>query len=201
MRVLPLKRNGAIYSSNVYLILGDWNRLEDVNGLVDVGRDPGIIGELANTPTGVGKHKLDRVVLTHSHYDHAELLPEIRARFHPEVCALHGTSEKVDRLLRDGDEIRMGDQELEVIAVPGHTADSLTLYHGPSGTLFSGDAPLLITSPGGTYETAFVQALERLCRRDIQTLFPGHGSPVTEHCIERLRISLQFVRASSIGTH
>ena len=197
MRVLPLKQSGTIYTSNVYLILGDWNRLEDISGLIDVGRDPAIILDLENTNTGVGKRKLDRVVLTHSHYDHTELLPVIRERFRPQVCALTGTTAAVDCILQDGDEVRLGDQLFKVIAVPGHTADSLALYHRRSGSLFCGDATLLIASAGGSYEEGFVQALEQLCQLDIQIIYPGHGGPVKEHCNARLRASLDLVLADT----
>ena len=39
MKIIPLKKNDKIYSCNSYLILGDWNRVEDVNTLIDPGID------------------------------------------------------------------------------------------------------------------------------------------------------------------
>ncbi len=44
-----------IYSCNVYLIRGGWNAIEDMNTLIDVGNDPGVIERIRATPTGVGK--------------------------------------------------------------------------------------------------------------------------------------------------
>ncbi len=196
MRVLRLAPSGREYTANVYLIRGDWNRLEDVNALVDVGRDPAIISALEAAATGLGKRKLDRVVLTHSHYDHVALLPEIRERFQPEVCAFSSALTGVDRILKDGDHITLGDDDFEVISVPGHTADSICLFNQTTGALFTGDAPLLINSAGGTYESEFVAALRRLVGRDLRILYPGHGNPITENCNSRLRASLQYASDS-----
>jgi glyoxylase-like metal-dependent hydrolase (beta-lactamase superfamily II) len=196
MRVLQLPPSGTVYTSNAWLVLGDWSRLEDVNGLVDVGRDPGVLRAILQAPTGVGKRKIERVVLTHSHYDHAELLPRIRAAFDPEVCAGVGTGAEVDRLLREGDRILLGDEEFEVIAAHSHTADSICLFSPASGALFHGDAPILIHAAGGTYEPGFLNMLTNLCRRDIRVFYPGHGDPITEGCNARLRASLEVVRNS-----
>lgn len=196
MRVIPIVPGLHIYSSNVYLVLGDWSRLEDVNALVDVGRCPDLIGHIEQTATGVGKRKVELVVLTHSHYDHVEMLPRIRERYHPRVCALSATVEGVDWVLRDGDQITLGDLAFDVIAIHGHTEDSLCLYNRRTGVLFSGDAPLMITSPGGSYEPEFAHALALLARRDVRMMYPGHGDPIDENCKARLKASLGFVRES-----
>ena len=37
MRIVTLENSGEVYTSQVYLVLGDSSRLEDVNTLVDVG--------------------------------------------------------------------------------------------------------------------------------------------------------------------
>lgn len=194
MRVLTMKAREDCYSCNVYLVLGDWNRLDDTNALVDVGRDPRLFDWLREASTGVGKKKVDAVVLTHSHYDHAALLGPVCDEFHPQVSAHAAALPEVTRVLRDGDRVTLGDQEFEVIAIHGHTADSICLHHAPSGTLFSGDAPLLIHSVGGQYEADFVAALERLCRLNIQIIYPGHGPAVFENCNARLRASLALIQ-------
>ena len=87
MRVVMLENSGRMYTSQVYLVLGDANRLEDVNTLVDVGQDPAILASIERAPTGVGKWPVEQVVLTHSHSDHCALLPEVRAAFRPRVLA------------------------------------------------------------------------------------------------------------------
>ncbi len=75
---MNLSAKSKIYTSNVYLLTGDWNCIQDVNTLVDVGRDPSVIDEIYQASTGVGKTKVEKVILTHNHYDHTSLLPQIK---------------------------------------------------------------------------------------------------------------------------
>ncbi|HIJ58999.1 MAG TPA: hypothetical protein HPP56_00070 [Nitrospirae bacterium] len=63
MRIICLNKSKKIYSANPYLILGDWNTLDDVNTLIDVGTDDTIIEEIEQINTGVGKKRIDQVIL------------------------------------------------------------------------------------------------------------------------------------------
>lgn len=197
MRVVTLENSGEMYTSQVYLVLGDGNRLEDVNTLVDVGQDPAILASIERAPTGVGKWPVEQVVLTHSHSDHCALLPQVRAAFRPRVLAFSPNLEGVDGLLRDGDRIRMGDAVFEVIHASGHSSDSICLYNESEGVLFAGDSPLLITLPEGNYEAGFRAALEKLCARDVRRIYFGHGPPLTERCNQRLRESQRLAAQSA----
>lgn len=197
MRVVTLENSGAIYTSQVYLVLGDANRMEDVNTLVDVGQDPAILASIERAPTGVGKWPVEQVVLTHSHSDHCALLPQVRAAFHPRVWAFSPNLEGVDGLLSDGLSLRMGDAVFEVVHTPGHSSDSICLYNQSEGVLFAGDSPLVITSPGGSYEAGFRAALAKLCARNVSRIYFGHGPPLTERCNQRLRESQRLAAASA----
>jgi glyoxylase-like metal-dependent hydrolase (beta-lactamase superfamily II) len=196
MRIVTLENAGRIYTSQVYLVLGDRSQLEDVNTLVDVGADPAIFPSIEKVPTGIGKWAVEQVVVTHSHSDHCALLPEVRAAFHPRVLAFSPSLAGVDWLLGDGDAFRMGDRMFEVIHAPGHSSDSICLYNQDEGVLFAGDSPLLITSVG-SYEAGFRRTLEKLCARDVRRIYFGHGPPLTERCNERLRESQQLVASSA----
>jgi glyoxylase-like metal-dependent hydrolase (beta-lactamase superfamily II) len=198
MRILMLENSGQRYTSEVYLVLGGASRVEDVNTLVDVGQDPAILASIERAPTGVGKFPVEQVALTHCHSDHCALLPLIREAFHPKVFAFSPNIEGLDGLLRDGDVIKMGDESFEVIHTPGHSSDSVCFYNQAQGVLFAGDTPLLITSPTGTYEAGFIEALEKLCARDVRRIYFGHGAPLTERCNERLRESRRMAAGSPV---
>jgi len=80
---------------------------------------------------------------------------------------------KDTRLVIDGEEIRL-------LVTPGHTPDSICVYHPESGTLFAGDSVYEGMDPatrfGGPKEwKEWISHLERLKRLDIQTVVPGHG--------------------------
>lgn len=196
MRIAPIVGKNRVYSSNVYMVMGEWKRIEDMNTLVDVGNDPSIIDVIAKMHAGVGKNKVEQVVITHDHSDHSGILPLIKAAFHPIVYAFSPFMEGVDHVLQDGDTLRMGDQDFEVLHTPGHSSDSICLYNEEHGDLFVGDTPVIIRSVDGAYEEAFYQALLRICRRQIKTIYFGHGDPQFHRVQETLLHSLQNVRNS-----
>jgi glyoxylase-like metal-dependent hydrolase (beta-lactamase superfamily II) len=196
MRIVILEHSGLIYTSEAYLVLGRASRMGDVNTLVDVGQDPAILASIERAPTGVGKWPVEQVVLTHNHSDHCALLPQVIEAYHPKVFAFSPNIDGVDRVLRDGATIKMGDQHFEVIHTPGHSSDSVCLYNQAEGVLFAGDSPLLIASPEETHEAGFLAALAKLCARDVRRIYFGHGAPLTERCNERLRESLKMAGGS-----
>jgi glyoxylase-like metal-dependent hydrolase (beta-lactamase superfamily II) len=175
MRILPIKGYQNVYTSNVYFLLGEWKRIEDIHTLIDVGNDPSLLSVLESINTGVGKNKVDQVILTHNHSDHSGILSLIRERYHPKVCAFSPFVNGVDRILQNGEKIRAGEAELEVIHTPGHTNDSICLLYEPAGVLFTGDAQITALASDSTYESGFCEALKTLSNRKIHTLYPGHG--------------------------
>ena len=196
MRILTMATSHKIYTCKVYLVLGSFSRLEDVNTLVDVGQDPAVLESIARAPTGIGKWPVEQVVLTHDHSDHTALLPLIREKFNPRVLAFSPNVAGPHVLLRDGDTIRMGDEDFEVICTPGHSSDSVCFYNPTEGVLFVGDSPVLTASATGTYERGFLAALGRICARDVRQIYFGHGDPVTERCNERLLESYRMAAGS-----
>lgn len=85
------------------------------------------------------------------------------------------------RLLRDGDRLRIGQDELSVMHTPGHTPGGICLIC--DGLAFTGDTLFLdsigrIDFPGGSEEQmmASLQRLQMVLRRDMM-LYPGHGEP------------------------
>jgi glyoxylase-like metal-dependent hydrolase (beta-lactamase superfamily II)/rhodanese-related sulfurtransferase len=71
-------------------------------------------------------------------------------------------------------------EEIHLFVTPGHTPDSICIYHPGSKTLFAGDSIYEGMDPatrfGGPEEwKLWISHLERLKELDIQSVVPGHG--------------------------
>ena len=175
MRISNMARGNSVYTSNAYLVRGDWNALSDRNTLVDTGRDPVVLANLEQAATGVGKPRVEQVVLTHTHYDHVGMLSAIRQRYRPVVCAFSPHMAGVDRVLRDGDRLFLGDEWLEVIHVPCHSQDSICLYQPERGVLFSGDTPLEKHQGASDRSCDCGEVANKLSSCSVSVVYPGHG--------------------------
>jgi hydroxyacylglutathione hydrolase len=95
--------------------------------------------------------------------------------------------------VQDGDILDIGERELKVIAVPGHTAGSLCLLDEEEGLLFSGDSvqatPVLMHLDTSLSLTTFFNSLTYLYsfKNKISTILPSHGeTPVNNTVLEDL---------------
>lgn len=89
---------------------------------------------------------IDTIIDTHSHADHKSGARALAEKTGAQIIMsaetpVHG----VDRKVKDGDEIRVGNRTIKVIATPGHTMDGISLYIDSwyvltGDTLFVGDA-------------------------------------------------------------
>lgn len=138
---------------------------------------------------GLQPEEISLLTLTHSHPDHigsAKVIKEasgcsvaaplsekawiedvdlqFRERPVPGFHSLVGGSVSVDRALRDGDILDLGDGlSLEVIYTPGHSEGSISLWLSEQGVLFSGDAiPLPGEMPIYDDPLSSVKSIKRL---------------------------------------
>lgn len=136
------------------------------------------------------------IITTHRHGDHWQALPTVaeatKAELicgRPDVDAI-ATGAWVEGLVGawDGDEVTIGEGELEVIGLVGHTPGSIALaFTGSDGVvhLFSGDS-LFPGGPGKTRSPADFASLmgdlesKVFARFDDRTVVhPGHGDGTT----------------------
>ncbi|MDP4115204.1 MAG: MBL fold metallo-hydrolase [Bacteroidota bacterium] len=195
MKVIKLKTRPNTYSGNTYLVLGSWNALNDVNTVIDSGIDDFLISQIELVNTGVGKKKVDKVFLTHTHFDHAGGVDALKRAYTPIVYA--GTSSLgIDKLLKDNEIFIMGDKYFEAIKTPGHSSDSFCFYCKEERVLFSGDTNLQINSGGGVYEPEFLESLQKLAKLKISVIYPGHGDSITASTEEMIKKTIRIVKES-----
>lgn len=90
-----------------------------------------------------------------------------------------------DEYLVEGKELRFGNQQLDVLFVPGHSPGHIALYHAGSSSLIGGDV-LFRNSigrtdlPGGNYDVLLSSIHEKLfALPDDVTVYCGHGPSTT----------------------
>jgi hydroxyacylglutathione hydrolase len=144
--------------------------------------------------------KIDKVVVTHSHYDHIDNLPEMVEKFSPEVYSFEPDNLAVDaEELSEGDTIELCGEEFEVFHTPGHKDDSICLYSSESGKLFTGD---LIFPEGGFGRTdleegdrdALIVSIRKVSGLDVEAFYPGHDGAVEEDADDWIQKSLEEAR-------
>jgi len=149
---------------------------------------------------------LKYIINTHGHFDHVFGIGMVKSRYNVPFLidrkdqALLGSAPHQagvfgfdfpdplpgpDGYLEDGQLIRCGEIELEVIQVPGHSPGGTAFYLRSLGWLFSGDT-LFAGSigrsdlPGGDSGVIIKSITERLFPLpDTTQVFPGHGPSTT----------------------
>ncbi|GAB6393149.1 MAG: metallo-beta-lactamase family protein [Treponematales bacterium] len=166
--------------SNCYILGSDYE--ESPNAPRDaVIIDPGCMDESILKVIEGSEYKLRGVLLTHDHKSHIHGLTTLMRIYHPEVYAINAAvKDYKTRNLRDSDSVAIGPFTIEVISVPGHSADSAVFKI--ERCLFTGDALSagLTGSTASSYGAAVqINALRSkvLSLPGDYTLFPGHGPP------------------------
>lgn len=198
MKVIRLNSNPKIYSGNSYLLLGAWNTITDINAVIDTGSDDYLIDEIEKVYTGVGKNPVEKVVLTHNHFDHMGGALSVKNKYNAKVYAKLFSGNVVDHIVNDGDVIKLAEHEFYVIHSPGHSTDSICLYCEEEQILFSGDTTLQIRSSRDSYTEDYLETIQKLAMLKIKTIYPGHGDPIIDNPEDLLRITCRNVSKSKI---
>lgn len=125
---------------------------------------------------------VELILITHRHADHTAGSAELHRltgapvrAFSPDHCL--GGSPVVD-----GELIEAAGVQIEVLATPGHTSDSVCFRlaeDGPAGSVLTGDTILgrgttVLDHPDGTLRE-YLDSLERLSRLGPAAVLPAHG--------------------------
>jgi glyoxylase-like metal-dependent hydrolase (beta-lactamase superfamily II) len=156
--------------------------------LIDAANEPGRLRELI----AFEGPPVSAILTTHRHFDHWQALAEVQDAAGAAVYAGDADADElpvaVDERLQHGDRITVGDIDLEIIHLRGHTPGSVAvLYRDPAGVphLFTGDSLF----PGGVGKTGspedFTSLLDDVEARVFDVLpdetwfYPGHGNDST----------------------
>lgn len=94
-------------------------------------------------------------------------------------------SPAASHFLEAGDVLQLGEFELEVLFVPGHSAGSLCFYHRAGGWMIGGDVLFRESIgrtdlPGGDFDTLIASIRNQLFTLPDETIvYPGHGPATT----------------------
>jgi len=188
--VTPFQQNSSLV----------WDEDTKQAAVVDPGGDLHLI-EAAIAETGV---KVEMILLTHGHVDHAGGAADLAAKLKVPVIGPHIADKPVldnipnrgpmfgmpeaksvtpDQWLKEGDEVKVGGVSFKVIEAPGHSPGSVVLFSAANKFALMGDV-LFKNSigrtdiPMGSHETLMRSIHEKVLPLgdDVQFL-PGHGSP------------------------
>jgi glyoxylase-like metal-dependent hydrolase (beta-lactamase superfamily II) len=186
---------------------------QDEVALIDAGEDrsgAAVLSELSRR--GLGADAVVAVFLTHGHQDHVgavSLFPNaevmamaaeadlVAGRVAPNspmgrIMSASSTGIEVTRMLRDGETVRIGEAEVKVYAVPGHTAGSAgyltngALFLGDAGNITSDDAvkgpPWIFSTDVDQANASLVRLGQRLANEnvDLDLVAFAHSGPLAQ---------------------
>ena len=125
-------------------------------------------------------HGISQVWLTHHHLDHAEAAPRIAGLVEAPVRAADPELCRGAAPLIPDEDATCGSHELRVIALPGHTHDSVGFVVDDAliaGDMILGRGTTVIMHPDGDL-AAYLESLDRveaLAAEGIRRILPAHG--------------------------
>jgi glyoxylase-like metal-dependent hydrolase (beta-lactamase superfamily II) len=154
--------------------------------------DPGpVIESHLQNIEAVAAGKIRWVLVTHTHPDHSPAAVVLANRVGAELLGRPapegGHQDKTfvpDRILEDGDCIRVDGIEIEAIQTPGHASNHVCYRHLEQNWIFTGDhiidgSTVVINPPDGNMKD-YLASLEKLKRFDPVALAPGHGDLIND---------------------
>jgi hydroxyacylglutathione hydrolase len=179
-----------------------WDEETHIGAVVDPGGDVDVI-EQAIAKSGA---RIEKILLTHGHIDHAGGAAELKARLGVPIEGPHtddrflldaldrsGAQYGMDyarpvtpeRWLEEGDKVTIGGLNFSVLRCPGHTPGSVVFYNSDHRFCFMGDVLFKgsvgrTDLPRGDHATLIRSIKEKLIPLgDDVSFLPGHGPAST----------------------
>jgi glyoxylase-like metal-dependent hydrolase (beta-lactamase superfamily II) len=158
-------------------------------------------------------------VLTHCHYDHiggatafqkatggrihlheTEAEPIIAGDLSLTISEMFGS--KLAGMdvapLKEGDKLKCGDSELEVLHTPGHSPGSISLHDPKNRFAIVGDTVFCDGGvgrwdlPGGDL-ALLKRSIDRLKKLDLTSMYPGHGSYAEGDAGQHMKLASRYI--------
>ncbi|MBZ9608103.1 MBL fold metallo-hydrolase [Clostridium estertheticum] len=177
----------GIYGSNCYIIM-DKNTNEAI--VLDPGGD---VDDIVKAIDTIGA-KVKYILLTHGHLDHTSGVAQLKTITNAVVCMSKKDDDLItkgvnlfgplieggaDKLLKNGDIIRISNLEITCIDTPGHTPGGMSFLIKncafTGDTLFAGSIGRTDFA-GGDFNTIITSIKSKLlCLPENSIVYPGHG--------------------------
>lgn len=187
---MKLYQHYSIYGfSNSYIVGNDDSRSALIVDPAEI--TVAMIGQIENNG-----YSLDAVLVTHGHIHHVRGIKTLLRVYGD--CRIYSAAARVTglatRVVRDGERFQAAGFEVEAIAMPGHSQDSM-IYRF-QGMVFTGDslhAGLIGRTTSGMNAASLARRmLEKLpFLEDTDIILPGHGPPSTIGTERRFNLGLQ----------
>lgn len=188
-----------MFGVNTYVL---WDEISKEAIIVDPGMTNASEQKIIDDFIKKNNLNVTHLVNTHMHIDHSFGISYMKNKYDltlecnsedqflaqrlKDQATMFGLPISIDELqidvdLKDGDKIYVGDEELHILQVPGHSPGSIVLYAPQSSFIISGD--VLFNSsigrtdlPGGSYSQLISAINDKLMSLpDDVTVYPGHG--------------------------
>ncbi len=203
MEIITLSSAG--FSSNCYIVH---------NGNEAFVVDPSISEKKILSKLKEKNLSLKGILLTHGHFDHIwcaqqlrdetksplyvheldnEMLTDARKNAYRTFTGMNFVIKEADILLKDGDLLSLGDEQIKVLHTPGHTKGSVCYDTGDSfltgDTIFAEGFGRCDLYGGDMNELKnSIQMLTKMAESENRWLYPGHGDSSTlRQATERLK--------------
>lgn len=189
--------------------------------LVDVGTDHDVETLVKSISGQDGIEKVKKIVLTHTHFDHAGGVAEMgrltgaeilvhplegnrisKGDFAVASAEMFGSTMKPFKWspLDEDSSINTGSAIFKVLHLPGHSEGSLGLWDEKTRSLITGDTVFAdggigrYDLPTGNYDQ-LKSSIERIAGMDVRDLYPGHGREILGNGSKHIAMSLQSMRS------